>query len=165
MSQFTVFALGWRENSWVDTSQERFVKYFQLSPRFELGSPFPFPTTVTITPRSSLLYSLDYTYTIYPTQTVHVHFTLSEIYVYIFPSELWGNNFCSVRLIRLQFICKCLCLLFISRRLRRLHWQNVDGAEGIFLILPDACGLQPCVWPHFNKGLVPYMSGGGTEKK
>ena len=34
-----------------------------------------------------------------------------------------------------------------------------------FWILPDACGLRLCVRTHFKKGLVPYLSGGGTENK
>ena len=35
----------------------------------------------------------------------------------------------------------------------------------VFLALPDAYGLRLCVRTHFKKGLVPYLSGGGTENK
>ena len=49
-----------------------------------------------------------------------------------------------------------LAWIFENQR-RRPYWGNADGAECIFSFFPNACGLQPYVQTHFNKGIVPYL--------
>ena len=42
------------------------------------------------------------------------------------------------------------------------YWRNADGAEGIFGFCRTRVGS---VQTHFNKDLMPYLSGGETENK
>ena len=68
-----------------------------------------------------------------------------------------------VKVIQFTILPIVCCFYFLAseapplgecRRGRRYFW-----------ILPDMCGLRPCVRTHFKKGLEPYLSGGGTEKR
>ena len=44
-------------------------------------------------------------------------------------------------------------------------FQGCRRGRRYFWILPDTCGLQPCVRTHFRKGSGLYLSGSGTENK
>ena len=59
--------------------------------------------------------------------------------------------------------CLLLVIYFLASEAPPLG--ECQWGRRYFGILPDACGLWPCIWTHFNKSLVPYLSGGGTENK
>ena len=43
--------------------------------------------------------------------------------------------------------------------------RGMPTGSKVFLVLPDACGLRPCVWTHLKNGRVPYSCVGGTYDK
>ena len=58
----------------------------------------------------------------------------------------------------LPMVCYCLALEV------PLIKEMLTGPK-VFLAMPDACRLRPCKRNHFKNGLVPYLSGGGTDDK
>ena len=61
--------------------------------------------------------------------------------------------------------CFTSCLLFYFLASEASPLEECRLARRYFWILPDTCGLRPCIRTNFKKGLVQYLSGGGMENK
>ena len=50
----------------------------------------------------------------------------------------------------------CGGVRLIAWRLRRPFLKGMPTEPGLFIGLPDASGLRPCIWNHLKNGFVPH---------